>query len=122
MLNEMSINKQDYISEEDIQSKSRIYFFFAFWVWIGFVSCIDTALSVKYRDQLIYVEENPIAVWILQMDDGTLAQFVAIKMFGTIIVLGCLITLLNFRMKWGLTVAVALAMFQACLLGYLFLL
>jgi len=122
MLNEMSINKQSFINEEDSQSKLSIYFFFAFWIWIGFVSCIDTALSLKYRDQLIHVEENPIAVWLLQIDDGTLAQFVAIKMFGTIIVLGCLITLLNFRIKWGLTIAIVLAMFQACLLGYLFLL
>lgn len=104
------------------QNSFLLYLFLFFWVWIGFVSTIDTHLSLKYKDCLVHVEENPIAKWILEQDDQTLARFVGIKMFGTIMVLWALIWFYIHSVKWCITIACALAIFQTGLLLYLFFL
>jgi hypothetical protein len=104
------------------QNSALLYVFMFFWIWIGVVSCIDTHLSLKYKDCLVHVEENPIAKWILTQDDAALSRFVGIKMFGTIVVLWFLIWFYSHSVKWGLTIACALAVFQTGLLLYLFFL
>jgi len=94
--------------------------FFCFWLWIGFVSCIDLALAIKFKDQLHVSEENPVAKWILHADDYEMSRFAAIKMFGTILVLGALIKIYRYSLKYAMTLAVSLALFQLGLLIYLF--
>lgn len=105
---------------DEEEGKLPVYIFFAMWLWIGVVSCLDTALTIKYRESLRQMEENPIATYLIfQMDDGSLCNFVGIKMFGTILVLGTLVNIFNLNMKWGFTIVAAVAAFQTGLLAYL---
>jgi hypothetical protein len=114
----MSCPREMLEKEKRLNSIYSFVFFF-FWIWIGFVSCLDTMWIVKYADQLAVSEENPIAFWILKKDDFETSRLVAIKMFGTICVLGILKIWFRFSIKYALTLTIALAIFQSCLLFYL---
>lgn len=60
------------------------------WLWVGFVSSLDTYYTVLYRDHMQAVEENPVARMIMSSDNWDVSRFIGIKMFFTLLVLGVL--------------------------------
>lgn len=102
----------------NLKNKIDFVFFSALWFWIVFVSSYDAYLTVRLRHVIQDSEENPIARYIMSLDDWDVSMFIGIKMFGTSLALWILIWLYVVNKKYGITVAVAIAFFQGCLMYY----
>jgi Na+-translocating ferredoxin:NAD+ oxidoreductase RnfD subunit len=111
----MENNKK--IKRKKIQNNIFIFFL----IFIASVSSFDTALTVHTQESLEHLEKNPIARMILEYDGWHIGNFVGIKMFGTIIVLGILIFIFKKNIRWGLVISFVLSLFQGLLLLYLLL-
>lgn len=86
---------------------------------IAGVSLFDTFLIVKFADDLIWMEENPIGRWLLRVNNWQVGLFVSTKLIGTCIVVGTLITLRHLNSRKTMPVTTSVAAFQTGLLGYL---
>lgn len=96
--------------------------FFAFlilWAWVAFVSSYDAYLTVRLRSVIHDSEQNPIARFIMSMDNWDVSLFIGFKMYGTILVLGFLSLMYLVNKKYAFTTVIALALFQTGLLLYL---
>jgi len=71
------------------------------WVFIGVASAIDLYISIKTREYLYEMEMNPIGRFLIAADDGDVALFMGVKCAGTVIALGILILLYQFKRKWA---------------------
>lgn len=60
---------------------SRIIFVIQ-WLFIGCVGTYDTYLSIKAGEGLYEFEKNPIGRWLIEIDDGGVAFFMAIRFFA----------------------------------------
>jgi hypothetical protein len=89
------------------------------WLLIGVISAVDTYLTVKYREQLIFLESNPIASLLLELDAGDASLLIAVKFLGSTIAMGLLAALYLQNQRIGLMVSSGLACFQLGLLFYL---
>jgi hypothetical protein len=89
------------------------------WLLIGFISAIDTYLTVKFRESLVFHELNPIANLLLDLDAGDASLLIGLKFLGSIIALGILAALYLQNRRIGLMVSYGLASFQVGLLWYL---
>jgi hypothetical protein len=93
--------------------------FCTLWIWIAFVSSIDNYLVVKFRNDMPHDEQNPVARFIMYLNDWDVSTFVGIKMFFTIIVLGILAIIYVGSKHYGLKCVTILSLFQAALFYYL---
>lgn len=93
--------------------------FFVLWQIIGCVSAYDAFLAMKYRNELVQMEQNLIGRLLLFINDGDPAIFLGVKFMGTTMVLGILANLYHSRPQWGMVVAKGVATFQMALLAYL---
>lgn len=107
--------------------KQNIYFY-ACWLFIGFVASFDVYLTIRYSENLPQYELNPVARMILKMeewkiyDDGDkigVSRFVAVKVFMTILVLAIIRWILYLNKKYALTIISCVALGQAILLTFL---
>lgn len=98
---------------------SQSLIFPALWLLIGAISAIDTYLTVKFRESLIFLESNPIANILLDLDEGDASLLIGFKFLGSIIALGILAALYFQNRRIGLMVSSGLACFQVGLLCYL---
>ena len=86
------------------------------WCLIGLVAAYDTYLLVKLQESIVHFEKNPLGLLLLELDNGSVALFVACKLVGTSIVLGAIPVLYFCKRSWGLTVASALTAVQLAVL------
>ncbi len=91
----------------------------ALWLFIGLVAAYDVYLSIKYQDTLRFQELNPIGIWLMEMDGGSVAAFMGAKLLGTVLALGTIQVLYWYKRAIGMTVAAALASCQALLGAFL---
>jgi hypothetical protein len=89
------------------------------WLLIGSISAIDTYLTVKFRETLVFHEVNPIANLLLDLDAGDASLLIGLKFLGSIMALGILAALYLQNRRIGLMVSYGLAAFQVGLLWYL---
>jgi len=94
-------------------------FFCILWLWVAFVSSVDNYLVVRFRSDMPHGEKNPVARFIMRLDDWDVSSFVGIKMFCTILVLGLLAIIYSKCKYSGLKYVVILSLFQAALFYYL---
>src|SRR5262245_7065053 len=72
---------------------SRRLIFPGLWLFIGFVSSLDTYLTLKFQEHLRYHELNPLARMLLRMDNWDPSLLIGAKFLGTFLVLGILAAL-----------------------------
>ena len=89
------------------------------WLLIGSISAIDTYLTVKFQEHLYFLETNPMANLLLDLDQGDASLLIGFKFFGSTIALGILAALYLQNRRLGLMVSSGLACFQVGLLWYL---
>src|SRR5260221_12032168 len=82
------------------------------WLLIGAISAIDTYLTVKFRESLIFLESNPIANMLLDLDKGDASLLIGFKFMGSTVALGILAALYLRNRRIGLMVSSGLACFQ----------
>ncbi len=95
----------------------KILYSILWWV-IAIVSCIDLYWAIHIRDSLLELELNPLGVYLIKL--GGLELFMALKMFGTILVLSILSYLYRRRPKTSWCVVVPLFVLQLILCCHLF--
>jgi hypothetical protein len=93
--------------------------FSGMWLVIACVSSIDTYLTVRYRQDLYFLELNPIARFLLWVDGWEPSLLIGSKFLGSILVLGFVTALYSQNRRIGLIVTAALAGFQLLLLAFL---
>ena len=86
---------------------------------IALVSVHDAALVVTNHEVISEVEQNPIGVWLLELQDGRVWLFVTAKLVLTALVCAVLITIYRHDRRIAMTVAGSLVCFQLTLLCYL---
>ncbi len=68
--------------------------FFLVWLFVGFVEVYDVYWSIKLQDVLLDNEQNPIGRFLISLDGGDVALFMALKVSAIIAILGSLPVLL----------------------------
>ncbi len=90
------------------------------WFFIALVVSIDVYFAIKLQGNLYENELNPIGRWLMDMDDGDVALFMAFKFLGALIVLSCYpIIKSNFGIKWAHRYILIAAFLQFLLLMFL---
>ncbi len=107
-----------------LASKMRYLSRFQLWfpvalTFITVVSLYDTWLIARFDESIPSMEQNPIGLWLLQVNGGQVDVFIRVKLAGTLVVLSTL-----FFMKWRrnravVPVTTSISPFQAGLLYYL---
>lgn len=90
------------------------------WAFIGAVCAYDVYLSVKYPDWLKHLEQNPIGTWLLHLDGGDPALFMAVKFFSSLVVLSVLIMSQRWYSRLCLVLTCSITLFQFWLSSYLY--
>jgi hypothetical protein len=89
------------------------------WMLIGSISAVDTYLTVKFQEHLYFLETNPMANLLLDLDQGDPSLLIGFKFLGSTLALGILAALYLQNRRLGLMVSSGLACFQVGLLWYL---
>lgn len=84
----------------------------AMWLFIAIVSALDVYCSIKYQFELLADEMNPLGRWLMQLDGGSVALFMACKFLGNLVVLGTLQLLYLRRYRLCLLAAAVLTAVQ----------
>lgn len=77
--------------------------FLLVWLFVGFVECYDIYWSIKLQDTLYNDELNPVGRFLLSLDGGDVALFMAIKVAVIMLILGILPVILwsyKTKMAW----------------------
>ena len=94
----------------------RILLDFLCFIIVG-VACYDTYITIYTADVILDYEYNPIAYWLLSMNNG-LAIFISLKLLGLYFVTYC-IKMMHYRLehtKAAITVGSVIALFQIVVL------
>jgi hypothetical protein len=91
------------------------------WLLIGLVGALDTYLTVRFRDVMFAVEENPLGRLLIRLGGGDVSLFVGLKVAGTILALGVLGWIgAHTRKSFAFAVITPVALAQITLVWYLF--
>jgi len=82
------------------------------------MSAYDTFWLVKNRSVIHSIEENPIGVWLINLDNGDISIFVGAKFAGTILSLGALSLLYVVKRKWAWVCILSVFIAQVFVLYY----
>jgi hypothetical protein len=95
---------------------------------VAVVAVYDIVLTIRYANFLAQLEENPIGRWIMNLKSSTIhsievtpniAPFIALKVLGTLVVLGVIVGLIRWRSRMGHLVGLGVSAFQLGLAAYL---
>ena len=95
------------------------YYYGIMWLAIGIISAVDIYWSIVYQDLLYAVELNPMGRLLIEMDNGGVALFMAVKMFGTVAALGLLVVLYHWKKKYAWPAMTTIFSLQCILLVYI---
>ena len=88
-------------------------------LFVAAVSVHDAMLVVLNSNVIGEVEQNPVGRWLIELQGGDVWLFVSLKLVGTAVVCGVLVTLYEYRTRLALASGSGVAAFQAGLLWYL---
>ncbi|MCA9038179.1 MAG: hypothetical protein KDA91_23805 [Planctomycetaceae bacterium] len=83
------------------------------------VSAYDVWLTVKFSEIMLEVEENPIGLYLLQLNHGDVELFLRAKIAGTVVVMSVLLLMHKWRSRKTIPVTGSLAVYQTGLFTYL---
>jgi hypothetical protein len=72
------------------------------WWWIFITSMIDHWATIKFQETIIQEEKNPVGLFLIQLDGGSVALFMTLKMMG----LWCIYYILKQIWLWRPRVAI----------------
>lgn len=83
------------------------------------ISAYDCYVSIKYQDSLRESELNPMGNFLIDLDGGSVALFMAAKLLGTSIAVGLLLLIYFWRRTCAIISATVLTLFQLFLFWFL---
>ena len=84
---------------------------------IAIISALDIYWLSKYRSGI--AEQNPLGKYLIALDGGDISLFILFKILGTFAVIGILYILWSYKSRYGIIVAISIAIAQCILLFYL---
>ena len=106
-------------SAKNALSDLRIIPFVFFWAIVCYVAAVDVYYSIHTQSTLLQDELNPMGVWLIRLDGGSIGLFMACKLAGTSFVL-CIVPLLFLYRRWlGYFVMLVAASFMGGLYCFL---
>ena len=92
---------------------------FSFFIFvIVLVSMVDLYYTIKLQRTILRDEQNPIGVWLINIDGGDVSLFMTVKMLMLWVVYCIVKTMYKRSKKWGLVVAGSLCLAQILLVLY----
>lgn len=88
-------------------------------MWILLISLIDHYLTIKFQDNIIATERNPIGAWLIQIDGRSVALFMTLKMGGLWIIAATLLILYKTKKRLAYLGLAALSIAQLLLVFHL---
>ena len=74
---------------------------------------------IRFEEVILHMEQNPVGVWLLQLDKGNVWPFIYFKLAGTVVVCSVLLAMWRFRYRHLFPVTASLTWWQIGLLLYL---
>jgi len=107
---------------ETISSKIRktftdLVFSVLFW-WIFLVSMVDHYLTIKLQETILTDEKNPLGVYLIHLDGGSVALFMTLKMAFLWLMYFILLELYKVRKKYAIIPMIVLSIIQLILVFY----
>ena len=88
------------------------------WVWL--ISMLDHYLTIKLQQVIIHDEKNPIGLFLIELDSGSVALFMTAKMMCLWIIAGVILSFYHKNKTLAYVCVVALSIVQFFLLLYFF--
>ena len=88
-------------------------------VWVILVSMYDHYLTIKYQETILIGEKNPIGIFLIELDAGSVALFMTLKMLFLWVILFLVIGLYQLNKKFAYVSLGALCLVQLLLITYL---
>ena len=85
---------------------------------IGMTSALDAFLAVYFKETILYLEQNPICLQLIEWEPTFMSLFLAGKFTGTAMAIAVMVGLFRFRRHMGFAVAMAISVFQVGLIAY----
>ncbi len=90
---------------------------FAFmWVWL--VSMLDHYITIKMNDTILEDEQNPLGTFLINIDSGSVALFMTVKMICLWVIAGIILSIYQENKTRAYICIVALCIAQLFLLLY----
>ena len=107
---------------ETISSKIRktftdLVFSVLFW-WIFLVSMVDHYLTIKLQETILIEEKNPLGVFLIHIDDGSVALFMTLKMAFLWLMYFSLLELYKVKKIYAIIPMIVLSIVQLILVLY----
>lgn len=88
-------------------------------VLVATVSVHDALLVVVNHEVIGEMEQNPVGLWLLELQGGEVWLFVLVKLATTSLVCTLLVAMYEYWRRGGMLAVAGVASFQTLLLGYL---
>lgn len=98
---------------------SDLVFSVCFW-WIFLVSMMDHYLTIKLQEVILDTERNPLGLWLIHLDGGSVALFMTFKMSFLWLIYFIVLFLYKVKRTWAIIILLSLSFFQLLLVFYLF--
>lgn len=85
---------------------------------IGMTSAFDAFLAVYFKETILYLEQNPVCLQLIEWEPTFMSLFIVGKFTGTLMAIGVMVWLFRFRRHMGFAVAMAISVFQVGLIAY----
>jgi hypothetical protein len=95
-----------------------LVFSLCFW-WIFLVSMLDHYLTIKLQESILVDEINPLGIFLIKLDGGSVALFMTLKMAFLWLIYFILLELHKINKLYSIVPLIFLSLFQLMLLVFL---
>lgn len=94
-----------------------LVFSLCFW-WIFLVSMVDHYLTIKLQETILTSEKNPLGLWLIKLDGGSVALFMTLKMTFLWFIYFILLNLYKVKKIYAIIPLIVLSIVQLLLVIY----
>jgi hypothetical protein len=82
---------------------------------------LDHYLAIKFQESILELEWNPLGVFLIHLDAGSIALFMTLKMGFLWLIAAIILKLYNYKKKYAYSAIVVLSFAQLLLTIFFFL-
>ena len=86
--------------------------------WVLLISMVDHYLTIKFQDTILGDEKNPIGLFLIHLDGGSVALFMTLKMIFLWLIYFILVKLYMINRVYSITALLVLSLIQLILFMY----
>jgi len=113
-------NSEKFTKGETIaKTVTDLVFNLCFW-WVLLVSLVDHYLTIKLQETILTAEKNPLGIFLIKADNGSVALFMTLKMAFLWVIYFFLLNIYKVKKIYALVPLAFLSIFQLILVFYFF--